>query len=388
MNAPMNAPDPLRGPRAVCAAVALLGIAACAGPGAATRRDASPGLAADGPATFRRLVADIERIPPRSGGARPIASALRHLAATLLEVDESHSTVSRSVRLLRASDLLASGEAGSTSDAPGTGVLDLAARSLDGLLASRSNAATERERAQAVAAAAVLDPKRPLAAQGGVARSVLMHVATGVYAWAHPEAGARRALAPENARAAGPCQDLLLAAVTRASSAVRGLANPEPRQLAQIASSLEALAQAIRGAAGRDPVVAAALSRMSGDIAVLQRADDVDFDAPAATQDGLLAAVDGIRRIAGALEADDVEPWMRDAEVAARAIDTRMGLAFQRADIQEAFRSATDGLLALAHATSRCASDPPSMTLREAAPMDLRSPATTRPGMRPGSGRA
>ncbi len=154
--------------------------------------------------------------------------------------------------------------------------------------------------------------------------------------------------------ASSACRRDVLRAARRASSTVLALTRENTPAIPGAAHALDALAEAVRALGGDDPVLHAALARVDRDVVLLENCDDLDPGAAEWVRDGVLASLDAIGRVASYVRPESVDPWTDDARAAALAIDKGWELAFQRAVVQEAFRTTADALRVVSRAASHC----------------------------------
>jgi hypothetical protein len=276
----------------------------------------SPGAGArDRAARLAMLAAAVNAGPPRASAGDAVLAALHEAVDALADVPQPDRVAPYS-RAARAALESAHGYAsqGAAEEAARRVLVNVA----DGLLVSTG--------AEPVLAA--LPPGSPapaLAPPGGD------DGARGRGAVA-PFAGSPAV--PEEAHRATVLASEAVATVSRARGA-------EAR--ARIADALEALGRAVEAVGG-----AASRSRAGSTLAFelrrLRSGDAIALQAAAWVRSALLALCEMFPEPGGSEGA----AWVGRARVAASAIDPDAGLVFQRARIQEALRSCSDALLALA----------------------------------------
>lgn len=142
-------------------------------------------------------------------------------------------------------------------------------------------------------------------------------------------------------------------AITRAMAPLLLFARSSGHDAAVAAADvLAALADAIETIPGRDPKVRQDVEEIRFEAKRLRRSDRLSYELPKWIEEGLAAAVDALDRI---VPANDVSRfWIGVARQTHEGIDTKSGLPFQRAPVQDALRATTDAFIVVGRGLCAC----------------------------------
>ena len=189
-----------------------------------------------------------------------------------------------------------------------------------------------------------LDPDAPVE---GRQRSVLRAFRAAADAVLLASGRERRFSEPRSPLEAGS-PDSFSDHVVAATAAVEKLAGTDSLGGRRAASdALSALADALESAPDKPGVIAALVAEIRFEAERLRRADPLSFGDTRWIQLGLAAALDSMEALPSG-SAPDMKPWLAAARRATQAIKSGRSLSFQRAAVQDAFRTVVDAFTATA----------------------------------------
>jgi hypothetical protein len=272
--------------------------------------------------------------------------AIGRLAEAVRDIAYDPDTLARAARIeALASRLDGTADA---SDAADSVVVLTALR--EGIEALESVlGAPARRAADARAALARFDPRRPLLSQTALVREVLGEVANGLLVARDLAPAVAASLAREPIRPATG-DHISIDTARRASERVSVLATSSAGDLPDaLTATLLAFADAVEPVASGGPLAAAIRS----DTARIREAMAPDLDAVPWAKDALSSTLDGIERVTPRSRPEIVTDWISRARAAVSALTDGSLLSFQRGPVQEACRLIADALLFLAATDAR-----------------------------------
>jgi hypothetical protein len=284
-------------------------------------------------------VAAVEILPSKPEGEDHgrLVDALQKLAAALPQISQDQEVAATGARIRALAGQIGEMPTGTLQEGRVVrSSLQEAVRGLDGV----SGHAAYTQRQDASAALEQFDPRTPVSAQGAVIRRVLASVANGLLIARGQDPVIAAAANEPKGREPGALPQR--SPVEKASSLIAKMSQESWRDGRHTgADALASLAQALEEV----PAARPAVERIRADADRLRGADDLDLHVTGYIRSALLAAVDALAPVQPD-EGGGLRPWLERARAAAVAIEDGSSFAFQRAAIQEAFRTVVDAFMA------------------------------------------